>query len=542
MFCEYCGKPIEATAKFCEHCGAKVEAAAPVYPPEPASEPVSAAPETPYSQPETPYSQPGASYSRPGSSYSRPGSSYNSYGAQTPGSGGVSVTAKPEARILGIPVRGPALWIVLGVIAVILVAVILIVKLGGDKNEPSGDEPRSFDMAEVTPEPAPEPTPKPKAEPAADAGMAEISGFYKLTQMSSADGSDLGTELELMEAIGLSITMQLERDGTGVMSLYGEDAGAITWDENGITVEGDTAPYVYADDTITVEADGDTMVFGRITYAEYRSLTESVDIEGVFGSLTDDYDLDDDAVAGVYYATSCTRDGEDEGVDDEMLYLDEDGTGCFLLFGTVYEIEWALDGEDFYFIDDTDDEFYGTLRNGVIEGEYYNGYCYVLDRHAAPVRTAYYDADDYSGYGDPTVRDFDWLTYEIAYGIRPSGAEALTDFDEVCGGWMCYILDDLTGDYGSNMERLLNVTIDGTEEDTDVTFDWLYAYDGDADEGYDEDGSTVFSGNWRGGVITAEGPGLVWLTGFWYLDGHEYGIGTFMWPDGMPALVALVRP
>ena len=160
-----------------------------------------------------------------------------------------------------------------------------------------------------------------------------------------------------------------------------------------------------------------------------------------------------------------------------------------------------------------------------------------------PISPPVYETASYSTSDTPTLADFLWVTYEVLHGERPADALWLEDYDMLCGGWKCYLIDDPYGEYGSMMERLLNVYIDGVPTAAEVTFDWYYIHDGSLDQGYDDDGpSSVFSGSWSAGHIEALGPGSIDLSDFYLLDGHEYAVGTMTWPDGIPAAVFLTRP
>ena len=142
-----------------------------------------------------------------------------------------------------------------------------------------------------------------------------------------------------------------------------------------------------------------------------------------------------------------------------------------------------------------------------------------------------------------TLADTQWISYDILMGKAPSGVEKLVDFSEVTGGWKGYIIVDPEGKYDSVMEMLLNVQINGTESDASLTFDWSYIYMDTMGEGYeDSTPDSVFSGIWSEGGITAEGPGSLHLTDFYYAAGHEYAIGTLTSRDGVPASIMLVRP
>ena len=159
-----------------------------------------------------------------------------------------------------------------------------------------------------------------------------------------------------------------------------------------------------------------------------------------------------------------------------------------------------------------------------------------------PAPTPRYDRNDYSTTEQPTLADFQWVTYDILHGSRPEGLEKLK-YTEAAGGWKCYILDDPNGEYDAVAEHFLNVDIKGKYTDVTVTFDWIYTFIGAEGEGYDDNSpDSTFKGAWSGGVIEATGSGNVTFTDFYYLDGKEYAIGTMMWPDGIPAAVFMVRP
>ena len=68
-----------------------------------------------------------------------------------------------------------------------------------------------------------------------------------------------------LEALGMSaedFSLTLEEDGTGALTMLGESV-EVTWDETGITAEGDTVSYTLEDGKLTLTEDGQTMVFAR---------------------------------------------------------------------------------------------------------------------------------------------------------------------------------------------------------------------------------------------------------------------------------------
>lgn len=156
MFCRYCGAPIGESARFCTECGRQ--------------QPTEAKPITnrcPVCGTELKEGTAfcyrcgsrtdGAAAAGPTRTSARTGNAApntTSSRLRQQETSGFSVSARPEARILGIPVRGKALWIVLAVIAVIVVGLAVFNRFGGDKREPvdGGSAGGSFAAQEPAPE------------------------------------------------------------------------------------------------------------------------------------------------------------------------------------------------------------------------------------------------------------------------------------------------------------------------------------------------------------------------------------------------------
>ena len=163
---------------------------------------------------------------------------------------------------------------------------------------------------------------------------------------------------------------------------------------------------------------------------------------------------------------------------------------------------------------------------------------------------AYPPADEMSTDDVPTlgdIEDFRWSTENGAYWTNlSSDAVRLTDYKAIQGGWKAYLLDDPSGKQSEySVERLANIRISGSENSALATIDWYYVFLGSEGEGYDDNSpDTEFSGTWSlaDGELAALGAGKLILGNFCYDNGHEYGTGIYMWPDGVEAVIALVRP
>lgn len=104
------------------------------------------------------------------------------------------------------------------------------------------------------------------------------------------------------------------------------------------------------------------------------------------------------------------------------------------------------------------------------------------------------------------------------------------------GGWKGYIV-------GSGAERLMNADIQVAQSGVTVAIDWYYVrFGGSGNGSEDNTPNSSFKGTWSGNSLDATGSGRITLAAFWEKDGHQYATGSFIWPDGASATVALVRP
>lgn len=150
----------------------------------------------------------------------------------------------------------------------------------------------------------------------------------------------------------------------------------------------------------------------------------------------------------------------------------------------------------------------------------------------------------YNTYETPTLDEFtSWFSNDLMNGNAPAGITRITSLDEARGGWKAFIYNyAIAGnEYSMPTEELLNIFIGGTEAETTLTFDWYYTrIGGDVHE--NNTMSSVYNGSWSLGRVEAIGGGKVVLSDFWEQDGHQYGIGRMVWPDGVDGTIALVRP
>jgi hypothetical protein len=144
----------------------------------------------------------------------------------------------------------------------------------------------------------------------------------------------------------------------------------------------------------------------------------------------------------------------------------------------------------------------------------------------------------------PDLEDFLWYTEDVAYDGVPSDASIIDNISPLTGGWKALIIYDPNNEYDAGAMEFLNVALAGTTESLSLTLDWYQIFWTNEGESFDETDmeDSVFSGKWESGGLWASGAGTIRLTQFYEQSGKQYAIGTMDTPDGIPALVALVRP
>lgn len=84
------------------------------------------------------------------------------------------------------------------------------------------------------------------------------AGTWQLSSLKS-NGEDYSNALKFKS---LSVTLVLNRDGTGSLDLAGETT-ALTWDETGITMNGALSPFTLKNDELVLSESDTEMVFTR---------------------------------------------------------------------------------------------------------------------------------------------------------------------------------------------------------------------------------------------------------------------------------------
>lgn len=144
----------------------------------------------------------------------------------------------------------------------------------------------------------------------------------------------------------------------------------------------------------------------------------------------------------------------------------------------------------------------------------------------------------------PDLEDFLWYTEDVAYFGVPSDVNIIDNIDPLTGGWKAVIIYDPNDEYDAGAMEFLNIALAGTAENLSLTLDWYQIFWANEGESFDESDmeDSVFLGKWETGGLWASGAGTIRLTQFYEQNGKQYAVGKMDTPDGIPALLALVRP
>lgn len=102
---------------------------------------------------------------------------------------------------------------------------------------------------------------------AAGCSGSDISGEYELVDVTSTgDDSDTVTSgFALLKALGMEVTMTLNKDGTGVIDILGQTIN-ITYDKSKKAIsfqQGGELHYTYKDNTLTIAEEEGSLVFKK---------------------------------------------------------------------------------------------------------------------------------------------------------------------------------------------------------------------------------------------------------------------------------------
>ncbi|MDO4956848.1 MAG: hypothetical protein Q4E60_07525, partial [Bacteroidales bacterium] len=156
---------------------------------------------------------------------------------------------------------------------------------------------------------------------------------------------------------------------------------------------------------------------------------------------------------------------------------------------------------------------------------------------AVPGIVHYMHTDEY-----PNAADMRWYTADVMRNGVPAGVNRISSLEDAMDGWKGIIYNDLGNKFNSENIEFVNINISGTEANLKARITTFAMFDVATEEvtTFDND-VEVYTGKWQNGKIRATGAGTINITDMWEKDNHQYAVGTFDSPDGVPALVAMVR-
>ena len=90
------------------------------------------------------------------------------------------------------------------------------------------------------------------------------AGTYKLVEIQSDDPEEAMTaeDIAILDAFGLSTTLELRSDGTATWTIVGVPV-ELTWENTTITLEEETIEFTVSGKTLTLADGGSAMVFEK---------------------------------------------------------------------------------------------------------------------------------------------------------------------------------------------------------------------------------------------------------------------------------------
>lgn len=145
----------------------------------------------------------------------------------------------------------------------------------------------------------------------------------------------------------------------------------------------------------------------------------------------------------------------------------------------------------------------------------------------------------------PTEADFkSWYINSAMKSGKPGNAKTLSGISDVSGSWKVLLYQDPTNKYGVKAYTFATITIDGTDENAQLSLKRhsIRFLTDNTSVSEESEAPDAFSAKWKSGKLIASGVGSMTISSFWEQGGKQYAIGTFDSPDGMPVSLGMVRP
>ena len=216
----------------------------------------------------------------------------------------------------------------------------------------------------------------------------EVSGSYTLINAISQEDGDLSESIRIMNSMGMTSTLTINPDGSGLLDLFGEEH-TLQFDFDGETFtsdDGEALSYHYEDGQITIGDENDAFIFSKEGLEETKKPFQGpfryfllVDVQTEDGkSVLEEYVESEEDAADVSLCLFADGSARFRDLDDtlemsfnfEAMTVDVDGdTYPFTLEDTLLVI--MNDNEEFVVLEQADPGFEGpyVMTSLVTEGE-----------------------------------------------------------------------------------------------------------------------------------------------------------------------------
>lgn len=224
-----------------------------------------------------------------------------------------------------------------------------------------------------------------------------FAGDWKLCSMEDENGTTSEDEVALLEAFGMSVTLNLSEDGIASLSMMGDTLEG-TWEavsatECTVTIEGDAITGTLTEDQLSLGYDGQYLMFEKMTAEEAAEMAESTAALSTLGEA-----IEEDS-------KTLTGDGAVSDPNFKSVTIADDDVCTITVTGKMTD-EWGDNGYVMDIANKTDKTIYVTIPfdSATIDGVMVDFWGGETLMPGASVTDAFFyvDSDDVASLNDIT--------------------------------------------------------------------------------------------------------------------------------------------